>query len=91
MANPNSLKQQVDDAVFLKERFGIAPRKAGDLVARDGADPDEIRAASEQQGAQDPLGDAPQPAEPASEHTADTDEQRLKPVLHKRNDRVGGA
>jgi len=91
MANrPTSLGQQVDDATFLETRFGMTPRRASKLVARDGADPDALREASERQAQPDPLKDVPQPQSPAREPTADTDEQRLKPVLHTRNDRVGG-
>lgn len=68
----------------------MTPRQAGRLVARDGADPDAVREASEQQAQDDPLDGAPEPESPAREHTTDTDEERLKPVLHTKNDRVGG-
>jgi hypothetical protein len=91
MANRrNRLGQQIEDATFLEQRFGMTPRQASELVARDGAHPDEVREGSERRAQPDPLADAPEPQAPAEEHTADTDEQRLKPVLHTKNDRVGG-
>lgn len=91
MANrPGNLDQQVEDATFLEKRFGLTPRQASGLVARDGADPDAVREGSEKRARSDPLKHAPVPQSPADEHVADSDEQRLKPVLHTKNDRVGG-
>jgi hypothetical protein len=91
MANrPSSLGQQVEDATFLEKRFGMTPRQASALVAREGTHPDEVREGSERKAHSDPLNGAPEPQSPAEEYTADTDEQRLKPVLHTKNDRVGG-
>lgn len=84
------LREQVDDAAFLEQRFGMTPRQASKLVARDGTDPEALREASEKAAQTDPLGDAPEPASPAKEFTPDTDEQLLKPVLHTKNDHVGG-
>jgi hypothetical protein len=90
MENPDSLKQQVADVTFLERRFGMTPRQASELVARDGVDPDKVREASEKLPHRDPLAGKPKPDEPAVERPRDVDEQRLKPVLHENNDRAGG-
>jgi len=84
------LDRQVDDATFLETRFGMTPRRASELVARAGVTPDEVRAGSEKRPPSDPLAHVPKPEAPADERPGDNDEQRLKPVLHEKNDRVGG-
>jgi hypothetical protein len=87
---PPSLKQRVVDAEFLADEFEMPARKAADLVARPGSDGEAIKAeVHERQLAEDPLKGMPTPQEPAVEHEEDTDEVRLKPVLHERNDHSG--
>jgi hypothetical protein len=87
-----SIRSQTKDAEFLANEFDMQPKKAAGLVAREGADPDEISAkVAKRQKAADPLKDVPTPHEPARERVEDVDEVRLKPVLHERNDRAGGA
>lgn len=90
MANPHSLNQQVVDATFLERRFGLTPREASELVARNGVAPERVREATEKLPQRDPLKGTPKPDEPVVERPRDVDEQRLKPVLHENNDRVGG-
>jgi len=75
--------QRAVDAAFLAKGFGIPPGKSAALVG-----PDETgTAATEREVRQllaedDPLKDVPTPEEPAADFTTDTDEHRLKPVLH---------
>lgn len=89
-SQPSSLKQRVDDAEFLADEFDMPNRKAADLVARPGSDSETIKEkVADRQRADDPLEGMPTPREPAVEHEEDTDEVRLKPVLHERNDHSG--
>jgi hypothetical protein len=71
------------DAAFLVKGFHIPPGKAASLVAGTDAAATEgeaRRLLSED----DPLETVPTPHEPANDLAADTDEERLKPVLHRR-------
>jgi hypothetical protein len=82
---------QAEDADFLAREFGIAPRRAGELVARDGARADDVAAAARERAKRrDPLAGAPVPDEPGRDRVPDSDEVRLKQVLHEKNDRRGG-
>jgi hypothetical protein len=91
---PANLKQQTQDAAFLEREFDMAPDEAAELVARDGVDPQALKHRIVDREGQpalpDPLAGKPTPSGPATEFTADTDEQARKPVLHTRNDRRGG-
>lgn len=90
MSNRHTLKQQIDDATFLEQRFGMTPRRASELVARDGVEPDTLREQTEKHTTTPELAGSPVPQSPASDLTTDTDEQLLKPVLDTKNNRVGG-
>ena len=87
-----SREERVNDAKFLVDEFGIAPRKAADLVAD--ADPAEISSinveVSRRENDDDPLASVPTPQEPDRDLVPDNDEERLKPVLHHPNNRRGG-
>ena len=86
------LKQKSEDAAFLADRFDLPRRKAAALVAGPGEDADQMAAdVAKLQQAADPLEGSPTPEEPTFAHGIDMDEVRLKPVLHERNDRSGGA
>lgn len=82
---------QVQDVEFLVEEFDVTVDGAADLVARDGQDRDALEdAARAHQATRDPLAGQPTPQEPEHDLTEDSDEERLMPVLHRRNDRSGG-
>lgn len=82
---------QVQDVEFLVEEFDVTVDGAADLVARDGQDRDALEdAARAHQAIKDPLAGQPTPQEPENDLTEDSDEERLMPVLHRRNDRSGG-
>jgi hypothetical protein len=82
---------KVDDAVFLHDEFGIDETVAADLITEEPIGGEAVvDALGRRERAKDPLSDIPTPAEPPSDRIADNDEERLKPVLHQRNDRVGG-
>jgi hypothetical protein len=89
---PNNA-DKVADAKFLVDEFGIsAPKVAGLIVGEGEPAPvtDEILAQVQQQvRTEDSLADKPTPEAPANDLVADTDEQRLKPVLHNSNKRLG--
>lgn len=74
--------QAADDAAFLIKGFGIPPDRAARLVDSSDAAATEAEA-RRLLAADDPLADVPTPDEPASDRTADADEERLKPVLHR--------
>lgn len=83
-------KAQGEDADFLIEEFDMQAGDAAGLVAGDGADADKVAAqARSREKGKDPLRGKPAAEEPATERVADTDEQALKPVLHKENRRSG--
>jgi hypothetical protein len=76
--------QAAVDAAFLVKGFGIPPGQSAKLVsdskASQRATANEARQLLSED---DPLRDVPVPKEPASDLTTDTDEERLKPVLHQ--------
>ena len=78
------------DAAFLVKGFGIPPGDSARLVTPGIAgkpNPTEEEA-RRLLAEDDPLKDVPTPKEPATDLTADTDEERLKPVLHQPNRRA---
>lgn len=82
----------VMDAKFLVDEFGVDERKAASLIAEARRQPEApvevgLRAAEAQD---DPLAGMPTPKDPKNDLIPDNDEQRLKPVLHVKNGRVGG-
>ena len=70
------------DAAFLIKGFGIPPHRAARLLDSSDAAATEAEA-RRLLAADDPLAGVPTPSEPASDRTADSDEERLKPVLHR--------
>ena len=86
---PSGASQQAVDAAFLVKGFGIPPGKSSKLVGGAGAAGPSAteREARRLLAEDDPLTDVPTPEEPANDLTADTDETRLKPVLHQPNRR----
>lgn len=84
----------VTDAQFLVDEFRISEPRAASLVAQGrGARRESEKIENglrqvPQEG--DPLASVPTPDEPANDLVKDNDEQRLKPVLHTPNNRVGG-
>jgi hypothetical protein len=81
--------QAAVNAAFLVKGFGIPPGESAKLVS----DGKASQSATEDKARQflsedDPLRDVPVPQEPASDLTTDTDEERLKPVLHQPARRV---
>ena len=83
---PSATDDKVEDAVFLHDEFGIAETEAAELVTPDGSDTDAVRLHDQNK---DPLADVPTPRQPNRDMVEDTDEVRLKPVLHDRNERTG--
>jgi hypothetical protein len=87
----SKVKPQGEDAAFLVEEFEVPPHEAADLITPEGEDAskveDEARAAIKNR---DPLKQTPTPKPPASDFTADADEERLKPVVHQENRRTSG-
>ena len=77
-------QQATEDARFLAQQFDIPAPQAEKLT---GAPAEAVR---HDTGEEDPLAGVPLPEAPASDVTPDADEERLKPVLHQRNDRTGG-
>jgi hypothetical protein len=87
----SKVKPQGEDAAFLVEEFDVTAREAAELVARDDEDADKVKDATyDALKGRDPLRNKPTPEAPASDLTADTDEVRLKPVVHKPNMRTSG-
>jgi hypothetical protein len=83
-------RQKVEDGTFLAKEFDIAPRKAAKLVSSDAEESETVRDGVQQNlDGEDPLEGVPIP-EGSDDFTADTDETRLKPVLHRPNKRAGG-
>jgi hypothetical protein len=79
----------VEEAEFLVEEFELTEREASELVT-DG-DAGEIGAAVQKKRRQRRvLQDVPVPDAPKSDFTADSDEELLKPVIRRPNDRSGG-
>lgn len=84
-------QQPADEAEFLVEEFDLTEREASELVTEEDAAAARTRAAVQRKRSQRaPLADAPLPEVPDSDFTPDSDEERLKPVVRKRNDRSGG-
>ncbi len=89
---PDQLPSKVDDAAFLADEFDVPVEKAADLVSSNGHEQEaaEIQEATAKRlRDEDALEGVPPPHEPAHEHVADSDEVRLKPVLHSPNQRNG--
>ena len=86
------VSQRAVDAAFLVKGFGIPPGKSAALVDSDGNGTGATTESEVRQllAEDDPLKDVPTPEEPASDLTTDTDEHRLKPVLHTQPNRHGG-
>lgn len=79
------VSQGAADAAFLVKGFGIPPGKASKLV--DGDSPAASNATEAEArrllADDDPLAGLPTPEEPAADLTVDSDEERLKPVVHQ--------
>jgi hypothetical protein len=89
---PDRPPSKVDDAAFLADQFDVPVAEAAELVASrgEGQEAAEIQEATNQRlRDEDALEGLPTPREPAHEHVADSDEVRLKPVLHSGNERNG--
>ena len=89
---PDRPASKVDDAAFLADQFDIPVANAAELVASSshGESAAEIQEATNRRlRDEDALEGVPTPREPAHEHVADSDEVRLKPVLHSGNGRNG--
>lgn len=86
--NPDSIPSQTQDAEFLADEFGIVPRRAAELVAREDVDPETLRQRLEAEKP-DALAGDPAAREPRRDFVEDSDETALKPVLHGRNNRTG--
>jgi hypothetical protein len=79
-----------EEAEFLVEEFELTEREASELVSDGDGEAGETRAAVQKKRADHkPLQDAPVPEAPETDLTADSDEERLKPVVRRRNDRTG--
>jgi hypothetical protein len=81
------------DTKFLAKEFHIPEQRAARAVLGEQV-PDSVvtdlgAEVHRQLLSEDPLRDVPTPEEPSSDLISDTDEIRLKPVVHKRNDRTG--
>jgi hypothetical protein len=84
-AHTSSKAKQDQDVDFLVDTFGVAERKAADIVARDGIEPDRLtQHAYRHQRERDDLAGQPAPEPSPDARTADTDEEARKPVLHHR-------
>ena len=80
--------QKVEDGTFLAEEFDIPARKAARLVSSEG-DAGKVEAGvHEKLRSADALEGVPTPRA-SDDLTTDTDETRLKPVLHDKNNRTG--
>ena len=89
---PRHPPSKVDDAAFLADQFDIPVANAAELVASSSYEQSaaEIQEATNRRlRDEDALEGVPTPQEPAHEQVADSDEVRLKPVLHGRNERNG--
>ena len=86
----SKVKPQGEDAAFLVEEFDMQPREAAELVAPEGADPDEVvQAARRSVKKHDAMKGKPTP-EAAKVITSDADEELLKPVIREENRRTSG-
>jgi hypothetical protein len=85
------IAEKVRDAKFLVDEFNIAEGAASNLVASEDDELAEevVGDLHQAQDADDPLKGIPTPSEPPEEFTLDTDEEKLKPVIHERNRRTG--
>jgi hypothetical protein len=80
-----------EEAEFLVEEFELTEREASELVTDGDGEAGETQAAVlKKRASREALQDAPVPEAPKSDLTADSDEERLKPVVRSRNDRTGG-
>lgn len=80
-----------EEAEFLVEEFELTEREASELVTDGESEAGDAQAAVLKKRAnREVLPDAPVPEAPKSDLTADSDEERLKPVVRTRNDRTGG-
>jgi hypothetical protein len=82
---PRSEAQQDQDVDFLVDTFGVAERKAADIVGQDDTGRDRLmRHAYRHQHERDDMAGQPVPEPSPDDHVADTDEEARKPVLRKR-------
>lgn len=87
---PEAGGKPADEAEFLVEEFDLTEREASELLTEDDNAATKAQAAVlKKRGQRAPLEDAPVPETPDSDFTADSDEERLKPVVGTRNDRRG--
>lgn len=81
----------VDEAASLAAEFDIPSRKAAELLPSETTDGDDALASqvAARVLAANALEDSPVPHEPGIYVVADSDDVRLKPALHRPNDRTG--
>lgn len=80
-----------EEAEFLVKEFELTEREASELLTEGDGEAGETGAAVQRKRRQRrALQDVPVPDAPKSDFTADSDEERLKPVVRSRNDRTGG-
>jgi hypothetical protein len=87
--SPRRRPSKSDDAKFLVDEFDVPEARAAELVARPDQTADITRDLHERES-DDALEGVPRPQEPTQDITADSDEERLKPVLKTPNERSGG-
>ena len=87
--NNSKPDQKVDDAVFLRESFGMSEGDAANLVTESEPEADKIADAARKRE-RDPLADKPIP-ESGSDFVGDSDEHMLKPVVHRKNNYRGAS
>jgi hypothetical protein len=90
---PRDDTSKADDARFLVEQFDVPERRAARAVLGETAPDSKVAELGAEVhrhvSGDDPLAGVPTPEEPATDLAGDTDEVRLKPVLHTRNQRTG--
>ena len=78
------------DAAFLAQEFDMPATDAAALVSGKPRDDDQTQALADTvREARDPLEGTPTPEPSPEQFIADSDEDALKPVLSRRNDRLG--
>lgn len=90
---PEQQKPDLSEAreiAFLTEQFDIPAIRAAELIAGQTDKAQDLAAAElHRQRAEDSLADVPTPRPAKDDFVADADEDRLKPVLHEENRRIG--
>lgn len=81
---PDGRSDKAEEVGFLAETFEIPAAGAAALVAEGDAAEALTEAELRRERDVDELADAPVPEEPAAEIAMDNDEERLKPVVHRR-------